>query len=186
MGELILGVLAGGRGLRMGGRDKSRMTAPDTGETLAARTVRLGSELGMECALVGGVPLPGVAHLRDEPEGVGPIGGLCALLAHARERSALALACDLPHVTQALLRRLASEKPDATVLCPRDPTTGKWQPLFARYDSPRVLPAFRAAIENGTRSMQTVFRSLDVAELTLSPEERAALIDWDAPTDLGV
>lgn len=186
MGDVLLGVLAGGRGLRMGGRDKSRMSAPDTGEALAARIVRLGSELGMECALVGGVPIAGVAHLRDEPEGVGPMGGLCALLAFARERPALALACDLPHVTQALIGRLASEKRDATILCPRDPATGKWQPLFARYDSPRVLPAFRAALANGTRSMQTVFRSLPVAELALSPEERAALVDWDAPSDLGV
>jgi len=186
MGELVLGVLAGGRGLRMGGRDKSRMSAPDTGEALAARIVRLASGLGMECAMIGGVPLAGVPHLRDEPEGIGPIGGLCALLAHARERSALALACDLPHVTQALLGRLASEKADAPVLCPRDPATGKWQPLFARYDSPRVLPVFRAAIDNGTRSMQTVFRALEVVELVLSLEERAALADWDAPSDLGV
>lgn len=170
----------------MGGRDKSRMSAPDTGEALAARIVRLGSELGMECALVGGAPLAGVAHLRDEPEGIGPIGGLRALLAFARERPALALACDLPLVTQALLGRLASEKADAPVLCPRDPATGKWQPLFARYDSPRVLPVFRAAIENGTRSMQTVFRSLDVAELALSAEERDALRDWDAPSDLTI
>jgi len=184
MSEVLLGVLAGGRGLRMGGRDKSRLPAPDTGEALAARIVRLASGLGFDCTLVGGEPLPGVPRLIDDPPGIGPIGGLTALLAQAGARNALAVACDLPHVTQALLARLATESPGALVLCPRDPATGKWQPLFARYDAPRVLPAFHAAIENGTRSMQTVFRTLDVSELALSDAERAALTDWDAPSDI--
>src|SRR5688500_14334428 len=144
MTDVLLGVLAGGRGLRMGGRDKSRLPAPDTGEALAARIVRLGAGLGFDCTLVGGEPLPGVPRLTDDPPGIGPIGGLCALLEHAGSRPALAVACDLPHVSQALLARLASEAPGALVLCPRDPATGKWQPLFARYDALHVLPAFRA------------------------------------------
>lgn len=184
MTDVLLGVLAGGRGLRMGGRDKSRLPAPDTGEALAARIVRLASGLGLPCTLVGGEPLPGVPQLADDPPGIGPIGGLCSLLAQAGARNALAVACDLPHVTQALLARLASESPDSLVLCPRDPATGKWQPLFARYDAPQVLPVFRAAIAAGTRSMQTVFRALEITELALSPEERSALLDWDQPSDL--
>jgi molybdopterin-guanine dinucleotide biosynthesis protein A len=184
MTDVLLGVLAGGRGLRMGGRDKSRLPAPDTGEALAARIVRLATALGFECTLVGGEPMPGVPQLHDDPPGIGPIGGLCALLARAGARNALAVACDLPHVTQALLQRLASESPGSRVLCPRDPATGKWQPLFARYDAVHVLPAFRDAITNGTRSMQTVFRALDVVELPLTDTERTALLDWDQPSDL--
>lgn len=184
MTDVLLGVLAGGRGTRMGGRDKSRLPAPDTGEALAARIVRLARAAGLECVMVGGTPLPGVAQLTDDPPGIGPIGGLCALLDHAGSRPAVAVACDLPRVTAELLQRITHETPKAPVLAPRDPATGKWQPLFARYDAARVLPALRAAVASDTRSMQTVLRSLDVHELALSPAERAALQDWDSPDDL--
>lgn len=184
MADALLGVLAGGRGLRMGGRDKSRLPAPDTGEALAARIVRLASELGYECVMVGGEPLSGVERIHDDPPGIGPIGGLCSLFGKAGARHALAVACDLPSVTQPLIARLATESPGALVLCPRDPATGKWQPLFARYDAPRVLPAFRSAIASNTRSMQTVFRALEVTELKLTDSERTSLLDWDQPSDL--
>ncbi len=180
----MIGVLAGGRGTRMGGRDKSRLPAPDTGEALAARLVRLAAELGLHSVLIGGAPLPPSPHLLDDPPGIGPIGGLCALLTAAGEQPAIALACDLPHVSAALLERLVREQPSACVLAPRDPLSGKWQPLFARYEPAVVLPVFRAAIERGVRSMQTVLRELPVHELLLSDTERKLLHDWDWPSDL--
>jgi molybdopterin-guanine dinucleotide biosynthesis protein A len=180
----VLGVLAGGRGRRMGGRDKARLPAPDSGEPLIERVLRLGQEVGLACVVVGGRPPDGALLVRDDPAGIGPIGGLCALLAHAGERPALALACDLPYVTAAVLARLARTPCSAAVLAPRDPETGKWQPLFARYDSARVLPLLRDAIGDGVRSFQTFLRSLEVNELTLSEAERASLCDWDEPADL--
>jgi molybdopterin-guanine dinucleotide biosynthesis protein A len=180
----VLGVLAGGLGRRMGGRDKARLHVPGSTEMLGERLLRLGGELGLSCVLVGGAGLPGVPLLRDEPAGVGPIGGLCALLAHAGDRPALALACDLPYVTAALLERLVRAPTEGAVLAPRDPQTGKWQPLFARYDSARVLPALRAAIDAGVRSFQTFLREVQVSELELSEAERELLRDWDRPGDV--
>lgn len=179
----MLGVLAGGRGQRMGGLDKARLRAPG-GEPLLERLLRLGQELGLACVVVGGRAPPGAVLLADDPSGIGPIGGLNALLAHAAARPALALACDLPYVTGPLLARLADEKSHALVVCPRDPETGKWQPLFARYDSVRVLPALRAAIAADVRSFQTFLRTVEVAELELSAGERALIRDWDEPDDL--
>jgi molybdopterin-guanine dinucleotide biosynthesis protein A len=134
--------------------------------------------------LVGGEGVPGVPLLQDVPTGIGPIGGLCALLAQAGERPALALACDLPYVSGALLARLAHTQSSTAVLAPRDPVTGKWQPLFARYDAARVLPLLLPAIDAGVRSFQTFLRSVDVQELELSPDERAELRDWDEPDDV--
>jgi molybdopterin-guanine dinucleotide biosynthesis protein A len=168
----------------MGGVDKARLLAPDSGEPLLERLLRLGRELGLECVVVGGDAPAGIAQLVDEPAGVGPIGGLSALLAYAGERPALALACDLPFVTGPLLARLAHTGCSAAVLCPREPTNGKWQPLFARYDSARVLPVLRAAVATGVRSFQTFLRTVEVAELELAEQERAQLADWDAPSDV--
>jgi molybdopterin-guanine dinucleotide biosynthesis protein A len=180
----LLGILAGGRGQRMGGRDKARLLAPGSEEPLIERLLRLGREAGLSCVVVGGRAPEGTTLVHDDPEGIGPIGGLCALLAHAGERPALALACDLPYVTAALIMRLARDPSSAPVLAARDPETGKWQPLFARYDAARVLPPLRAAIAEGVRSFQTFLRTVEVSELALSDGERALLRDWDEPGDL--
>jgi molybdopterin-guanine dinucleotide biosynthesis protein A len=181
---VLLGVLAGGRGSRMGGRDKAALRAPDTAEPLLARLLRLGCEAGLDGVVVGGAGACAVPRLVDDPPDVGPIGGLCALLAHAGERPAIALACDLPYLSADLLARLARSPSAAAVLAARDLQTGKWQPLFARYDAPRVLPELRAAIAAGTRSFQTFLRAVDVQELVLDAAERAQLRDWDEPSDL--
>jgi molybdopterin-guanine dinucleotide biosynthesis protein A len=180
----LLGIFAGGRGLRMGGRDKAQLPAPLTGEPLQQRLLGLGERLGIECVVVGGAGHSEVFCIADEPAGIGPIGGLCALLTHAGNRAAIALACDLPYLDMALLGRLVSSPSAAAVLSARDPATGKWQPMFARYDSPRVLPALRVSVADGVRSFQTFLRGLEVEELPLAEEERALLRDWDSPSDM--
>jgi molybdopterin-guanine dinucleotide biosynthesis protein A len=146
--------------------------------------LRLGAAVQLECVVVGGCARSGAIVLADEPAGIGPIGGLRALLAYAGARPALVLACDLPYVSAALISRLAHAQSSAPVLAPRDPETGKWQPLFARYDAPRVLPSLDAAITAGVRSFQTWLRGVHVEELVLLPDERAQLCDWDEPRDL--
>lgn len=169
----------------MGGRNKAALSAPGTREPLLQRLLRLGREAGIACVVVGCDQSCGdTVVIADEPSGIGPLGGLCALLDHAGNRPVLALACDLPYVDGALLARLLETQSRAHVLCPRDRETGKWQPLFARYDSRRVLPVVRAAIARGERSFQGVFREIDVDELRLSVAEHALLRDWDHPSDI--
>ena len=184
--RVLAGIFAGGRGLRMGGVDKGQLIAPDTGETLIARLLRLAGQVGLDAVIVGGEGREsgGVQRLADEPSGIGPLGGLSALLAHAGERPAIAIACDMPYVDAALLERLATCVSAAHVIAARDPSTRKWQPLFARYDAPRVLPVLRADIARGVRSFQAVLRALEVEELPLSASEHDKLRDWDEPSDL--
>ena len=179
----LLGVLAGGQSRRMG-RDKAWLPAPGADEALIERLLRLGRELALSVVVVGGNAPAGVLRLDDDPPGVGPIGGLCALLAHAGTRPVIALACDLPYVDAALLTKLVRASSAAAVLAPRDPESRKWQPLFARYDPVRALPAFRAALARDERSLQTVLRSLAVEELALTDAEHALLRDWDEPSDI--
>ena len=179
----LVGVLAGGLSSRMG-RDKAWLPAPAGGEALIERLLRIASELALPAVVIGGNAPAGIECLRDAPAGIGPIGGLCALLAHAGTRPAIALACDLPYVDAALLARLARADSAAAVLAPRDPESGKWQPLFARYTPARVLPELRRAIDDGVRSLQGVLARVAVEELTLSAAEHALLRDWDEPADI--
>jgi molybdopterin-guanine dinucleotide biosynthesis protein A len=180
----LVGVLAGGRSTRMG-RDKAWLPAPAGGEALIERLLRIARELGLPAVVVGGNAPAGVECLRDEPPGIGPIGGLCALLARAETQPAIALACDLPYVDAALLAKLARTPSNSAVLAPRDGASGKWQPLFSRYAPQRVLPELRRAIDEGARSLQAVFARVPAEELQLTVDEHAQLRDWDEPADLG-
>jgi molybdopterin-guanine dinucleotide biosynthesis protein A len=95
----------------------------------------------------------------------------------------LALSCDLPRISRALIERLASHPSRAAVLAPRA-AEGPWEPLVARYDALALREPLERAIAHGTRSFQRLFRDLTVEELSLSESERAELVDWDTPEDV--
>lgn len=184
----VLGIFVGGRGTRMGGVQKALLRAPDSAEPLVTKLAHIGRDAGLEVVLVGSAELgdaaAGIVQLRDATAGIGPLGGLVSLLAFADQRPALAVACDMPFVSSALLTRLAREVPDAALLAPRDPLTGKWQVMFARYDSARVRPSVQAAIDRGEHSFQALFERIPSVELPLVASEHAQLRDWDTPGDL--
>lgn len=190
--RLLVGIFVGGRGSRMGGVAKGMLKAPDSEATLVER---LRAELvhalpDAELVLVGAAEAyadVGLSALSDEPSGVGPLGGLIGLLAYAKQRGAthaLALACDLPRVGGALLRRLASEAPHKSALVI---TQGEVKnPLLARYAVAHALPAARATLSVGKRSLQAVLERLGdgVAIMPLTAAEAATVDDWDTPEDV--
>ena len=190
--RLLVGIFVGGRGSRMGGVAKGLLKAPQSESTLLQRMrAQVASALpDAEVVLVGAADAyadMGLVFVSDEPPGVGPIGGLIGLLADAQRRGAIhvmALACDLPRIEADLLRRLAREMTDKTALVAAQGEIRN--PLVARYDVAHALPAARAVLGAGARSLQAVLDGLGggVATLTLSPLETATLDDWDTPEDV--
>lgn len=203
---VCVGVFVGGAARRMG-QPKGLLQAPDDapreGRSLVERLrsearAALSSLTGPELAatfgsaptfvLVGQRPeydVLGFPSLPDAAPDRGPLGGLVALLEHAERHgfdATLALACDLPFVTAQLLARLLTEHTSAAICAPRP--DGIWQPLCARYSVGAVLPLARDALERGELSLQRLLRSVDAAELALSPREAAELTDWDTPDDV--
>ncbi len=173
----------------MGGAPKGLLAAPGGGETLVARLLGIARKALPDApvVLVGNAEAYsdlGLPVLADSPPGIGPIGGLSALLAEAEARGtmqAFAVACDLPFVSAELFQRLAGESPGAPAAAFR--VGGIWQPLFARYEPRAALAATRAAIAAGDRSLWRVLSRLDVAELELDDAHRGDLRDWDTPQD---
>src|SRR4051794_28356273 len=128
--DVLFGIFVGGGSTRMGGAPKGLLLSRETGEPLVSRLLRIADELGYEPVLVGKADAyqrvhPNVRVVADRPVGSGPLGGLGALLAAAGWGSAIAVACDMPFVSAALLTRLTSEAPGAAVLAPRS-EDGKW------------------------------------------------------------
>jgi len=186
--RLRIGLFVGGRGRRMGGVAKGLLT--HEGQSLVERLVTRCRSVapGVPIFLVGDAAeygTFGLENLADQPSGIGPLGGLHALLdsaGQAGDDAAVALACDLPYVTSDWLRRLFEESPEALALAPH--AEARWYPLCARY-SVGALNAVRATLDESRHSLQRVFAHLGdrAVAMSLSPTELTQLSDWDTPED---
>ncbi|WP_298752882.1 NTP transferase domain-containing protein [uncultured Serinicoccus sp.] len=90
-------VLAGGRGTRLGGRDKAALEVG--GRSLLARVLEAQPLLGGRVVVVGDTPVPpGVLRTVEEPPDGGPVAGIAAgletLRSSAQGESALDGPCD--------------------------------------------------------------------------------------------
>lgn len=195
MASPLCGVFIGGLARRMGGRPKGLLPAPDTGEPLVLRLVRVARELGLEVRLVGESAafteqaralgeLSQLAVVPDQPPGIGPLGGLHALLAEAAPRDVVVLACDLPYLSAGLLARLVPAlEPGLDARVPRRGAGEGWEPLCARYGA-SALPVLRQALADGVRSCHGLLARLRVEALSLDAADQRGLLDWDSPEDV--
>jgi molybdenum cofactor guanylyltransferase len=184
MTPVLAGILVGGAGTRMGGVAKGMIRTAD-GTTIVGRLRATLERLGLELCLVGAsedYASLGMEVIPDQPGGIGPLGGLLALLQRAGSASALAFACDMPFVSGALVERLLIESPGAPILAPR--RDGLWEPLCARYDAARVLPTALALSRTRKRSLQRLLDDASAVELRLASDEIDELRDWDTPEEV--
>ncbi len=190
-GTPLVGLFVGGQGTRMGGVAKGLLPL-ESGQNVIQRLLdELARALpDSERVLVGAATAYAALELEalaDRPAGIGPIGGLAALLEHAAQRGAsqvVALACDLPRLDAGVITRLvaADAAASAVVICQR----GVRNPLIARYAVEPSLGAVAAALGAGQRSLQAVLDRLQPPPtlLELALADAALLDDWDTPGDM--
>ena len=134
-------VLAGGQSRRYG---SPKARARLAGVTLLERALAILQAAGPETGVIANraddlpaAPLSAAAPVRpDLTPGAGPLGGLHAALAWARERGdagVFLLGCDLPLVPPALVARLATGFDDARPTVPASPGPLGIEPLCACY-----------------------------------------------------
>lgn len=177
-------LLTGGASQRMG-RDKSQIRVDGT--TLARRTGALLSRVATLALEVG----PGVSGLwstRETPASAGPLVAVAAGCRALRQRGhhgdALVLACDLPFVSEELLRFLAHYDAPGSVVPVVD---GRTQPLCARWGR-RDLDAASDLVALGERSLRHLGAQGDVTLLEHEHWRHVAsestFADVDTPADL--
>ena len=190
-GRVAIGIFVGGSGSRLGGVVKGMLRTPAGDETLVERLLRECGRAAPEAwiYLVGEASqyaALGVSGLLDAPNGVGPLGGLRALLLRAHAdgaRSALALACDLPFLDESVVARLAAPLLGAA----RVPVAeGRDQPLAAAYAPERTLNVVDGLLARAQHRVLSVLDELgaQVERVTFEGAGADLLRDWDTPDDV--
>jgi molybdenum cofactor guanylyltransferase len=167
----------------MGGVPKGLLLT-ESGQSVVDHLVAVARTVSSRIVLVGqsdSYPLD-LPRLPDAARGLGPLAGLASLLEYAGEGHAVAIACDMPFVTSALLGRLVDSDSSAAAVAPK--LGGRWEPFFARFLAPRSLPVVRARLERGELALQGLMDELQADELELSASESSRLKDWDSPEDM--
>jgi molybdopterin-guanine dinucleotide biosynthesis protein A len=191
-------VLAGGKSRRLG-TDKRRLrvtsaaglleetidkVAPLADEVLVA----IGNDAEAFVDLAG----PGIRFLGDEQPGVGPLGGIAAGLAAARDDLVLVVACDLPRLNVGLLQALLGMAGKSDLVVPRrqDGTLEMLQAVYRR----SCLPFARAMLAKGRLRLSGLadelvaagrsVRFVDEDVLRALDPELASFYNLNTPDDL--
>jgi len=90
------------------GRDK--LSLPFGGETMLARVLRTVRQVAPDVVLVAregqALPATGLEAVRDPAEGLGPLAAIAVGLSSLHTDRAIVVACDMPLLRPAMLRRL--------------------------------------------------------------------------------
>jgi len=169
-------ILAGGRSQRLG-QEKAllRLWGPQ-GPTLLEATVARVAAVCAEVLVVTDTPrswplLP-ARVVFDRYPGAGALGGLYSGLAEATSPYILAVACDMPFLSEALLRSMAGRPRDYDVLIPRlhaqdrhRSGSASWvEPLHAIYGRPCLAP-MQEDLDRGERQIIHFFPRVRVRYL---------------------
>lgn len=177
-------LLTGGNSRRMGFDKATMLIGGVPCAVLVARALRATVPVAVEV----GPGVSGLPFVEEDPPGGGPLIALCSAVQALRLASwasfALVLACDLPLMTEAVLRPLAEWPGDCSVV---PVTCGRPQPLCARWAT-RDLVAAAGLAREGRRSMTALLERpgvvfVDEATWPVGVEPRS-LQDADSVADL--
>lgn len=167
-------ILAGGRGERLGGRDKATLAVG--GRALVQRAVDTLACLTDDIIAVRradqALTLDGVRVVTDLAPYQGVLAGIAAGLEAAQYDWALVVACDMPFLNLSFLRHMIALIPTAPDLAAVVPQLEVGhEPLHALYHQ-RCLPSLHRALQAGERRVRGFYAALPVLYLS-EPEIRA-------------
>ena len=196
--SVVAGILAGGKSTRMG-RAKALIKLP-TGKTMIEHAVRVARQITDEVVVLGREismpePLAELPVLDDEKPNGGPLAGLCSLLKCADPGWRLLLACDMPYIESAVIRRLLAQADPETdaVVFERSERRGSYHACCGLYHSRIARAPVGADVQkapalevlfDGDASLNSLLERIRVKVLRPTPEESRQLRNINTPEDL--
>ncbi|CAG8863591.1 Molybdenum cofactor guanylyltransferase [Pseudomonas fluorescens] len=175
-------LLAGGRGQRMGGRDKGLVEWQGRPliEHVLEKVRPLTDDLIISCNRNLDRYRLYADQIASDRQGdyPGPLAGVLTGLAVARHEWIVVLACDAPRVDRVLiddLRRAAHGSGEAAMIR----QAGYWQPMFSVLPL-GTLPALESAWSAGERSLQRVLTAIGVQAVECA-EDDMRLANFNTP-----
>ena len=181
--HLSAAILAGGRGVRMGG---PKPTMEVGGERLIDRAVGVCQEVFERVVVIRGDPrrptIPDLAvpQVPDAWPGHGALGGVHGALRTCAAEGVLVLASDMPSMDAAFLREIVERDDGADVLVPR--SRSGLQPLAAIYRR-SCLPVIEASLRDDVRQIIAFYPRVRVTEYAVEDREEL-FTNVNTPADL--
>lgn len=183
--DIFAGILVGGRGKRLGGRDKARLQRPD-GTTFLQHIVDTVRPQVQSILLAGradqsydeySVPLVPDMYLD-----AGPLAGLSALLTAAPAPWCFLVACDLGNFDAAVLDLLVDARTGGEEIIA--PVSGRGvEPTCALYATSLALDV-RMRLDQGERALHRLIAATPHARVALPPTLEATFVNVNEPADL--
>lgn len=183
---LTLGLLAGGRASRLGGRDKAWLERDGQAQVMRLQQAfapRVARVLVSANAALERYAAHGLATVQDRIPDAGPLSGLDALVAAATTPWLLTLPVDLVHVDTRLLPMLALLAGDTGAYAIDDDGV---QPLVALWPVARARPAIDAAFARGDYAIRGLQQALGMQAVRLDGVRFGNLNTPDDLIDAGI
>src|SRR5450759_5190860 len=188
-------ILAGGRGKRMGYREKSMMII--NGKPLVTYVIKSLENVVDEIIIsvrdkaqgeLLGTILPGYTYAYDEFENKGPLSGILGGLTLCRNEFCFIAACDMPFINEDVVKMLfrLSKSHDAAIPRWED---GFLEPLHAVYRCGPMIRETRKAIESGESIiLAPIFRMnvnyINIENIRKIDPDIRTLININTPEDM--
>jgi len=188
-------ILAGGRGKRMGYREKALMVI--NGKPLVTYVIQSLEKVVDEIIIsvrdraqeeLMNLMLPGYTCVCDEFENKGPLSGILSGLTLCRNEFCFIAACDMPFINGDIVKKLFSMSEAHDAVIPRW-EDGFLEPLHAVYRCETMIRETRKAIESGeTIILAPIFRMnvnyMDIGTIRKIDPDLRTLININTPEDM--
>ena len=178
-GELAAAILAGGHARRFRGVNKGTLMVGRT--PIVDRQLQTLREVACEIFVVGRDDdvwtSRGLRVVPDEIPEAGPLGGIYTAIMQSPAERTLVVACDMPFLSAAMLRRLAAVR-DADLVIPRH--AKGYEPLCAIY-SRACASDIRDRLSQGLNEASRLPKGLRVTEFDVDND--AMFVNVNTPHD---
>lgn len=161
-------ILAGGKSSRMG-TDKGLLSF--RGKKLVEYVIEAAKKVATQILIISSNPEYaqwGIPCIPDEMPEKGPLGGIYTGLLHSGSEKNLLLGCDMPFLTERLLKEMLANSAGEDVLLSRH--RGMAEPLCSVYDK-RCTTAIREMLDKNQLKITEALRGLQTRTISFDKEE---------------